>query len=133
MNERLTEELTNILRDSMEPRSGLSREQLKTLALELAAAMPPVEPADDSLQRQQAWDTANKLASHLHQLSSVIVLLGEAHRMHHENQEQVSERIWGNAFDFLSTVAEHASDQVEEILRGAFPRPPNAFKTAEKT
>ena len=43
MNERLTEELTNILRDTMEPRSGLSQEQLKTLALELAAAMPPVE------------------------------------------------------------------------------------------
>lgn len=43
MNERLSEELTHILRDSLEQRSGLSREELKTLALELAAAMPPIQ------------------------------------------------------------------------------------------
>ena len=133
MNERLTEELTNILRDNMEPRSGLSREQLKTLALELAAAMPPVQVEEDSLERQQAWDTANELSGHLHQLSSVLILLADAHRLQHEHQEPVAENIWGNAFAFLSTAAEHASDQVDAILRGAFKRPPNAFKTQEIT
>lgn len=133
MNERLTEKLTNILRDSMEPRSGLSREQLKTLALELAAVMPPVEKADDTLKRQQAWDTANALSGQLHQLSSVLLLLADAHRLQHEHQEPVAENIWGNAFAFLSTAAEHASDQVDEILHGAFTRPPNAFNAAENT
>lgn len=88
---------------------------------------------ETSLERQKVWDTANELSAQLHQLSSVLVLLADAHRLQHEHKEPVAETIWGNAFAFLSTAAEHASDQVEEILRGAFPKPPNAFKTAENT
>ena len=88
---------------------------------------------DNSLERQQAWDMANELSQQLYQLSSVLILLADAHRLQHEHKEQVAERIWGNAFAFLGTIAEHASDQVDEVLRGAFKRPPNAFKTQETT
>lgn len=82
---------------------------------------------NDTLKRQQAWDTANELSGHLHQLSSVLTLLADAHRLQHLHGEPVAENIWGNAFAFLSTAAEHASDQVDEILRGAFQRPPKVF------
>ncbi len=109
----------------------MNQHELKALAIELAAAMPPVSPEDEELKRHEAWDTANALSTNLHNLSSVLLLLGDAHRLQHQHQEQVSEHIWGNAFEFLNATVEHASDQVEEILRGAFRRPPNAFNTAE--
>lgn len=46
MNERLTEELTNILREEGSMPRRLSQTELKVLALELAAAMPPVQRED---------------------------------------------------------------------------------------
>lgn len=70
MNPHLRDELTEILRGGDEPRSGLSREQLKTLALELAAAMPPSNTV--LLNR-----TAEELDVALDQLDGILDLAAE--------------------------------------------------------
>lgn len=79
MDPLLRDELAEILRENIPesvPHSGLPPEQLKALAIELAAAMPPAPTSDDVELRRRAEDAFVRLDAAIPSVMLAIEALG---------------------------------------------------------